>query len=77
MAAKLQQGHGTGPRDIQNGWMLSEQPSYVHVTSKQYRTKSGIKIYVEGVRIAVLFTIAQQYLTNCCAHADFNSRLPF
>ena len=28
MAAKLHKGHMTGSRDIQNGWILSGQPSY-------------------------------------------------
>jgi hypothetical protein len=30
-AAKLHQGHATGSRDIQNGWIPSGQPSFRHV----------------------------------------------
>ena len=29
MAAKLHKGNTTGSRDIQNGWILSGQPSYI------------------------------------------------
>jgi len=29
MSAKLHQGHATGSRDIQNGWILSREPFYL------------------------------------------------
>ena len=36
LAAKLHQVHATGSRDIQNGWIFSEQPSYTYTCISLY-----------------------------------------
>jgi hypothetical protein len=49
MAAKLHQGHVTGSRDIQNGLILSGQPSYRNNTQLDVHCKGNYNFFKKYV----------------------------
>jgi len=69
MASKLHQGHPTGSRDIQNGWILSGQPSYIYINAhseyvtltafpgQQWLRSSVLRYAYIACLVSVFFTV--------------------